>query len=73
MYVDSLSRTVLLRYMHSSCAAILVCDLGAEQCIAEKLVVERVSAGDQAMASSCLYCRERYSSPHMHAVVALAN
>ena len=51
MYVDSLSMTVMLmlKYIHSACAAVLVCDLDAEQCIAEQLEVEGVSAGDQAL------------------------
>ena len=30
MYVDNLSMTVMLRYIHSACAAVLVCDLDAE-------------------------------------------
>ena len=52
MYVASLSKTVLLRYIHNACAAVLVCDLDCEQRIAELLEVERVGAGDQAMALS---------------------
>ena len=52
MYVESLSMTVMLRYIHGACAAVLVCDLDTEQCIAEHLEVERVSAGDQALALS---------------------
>ena len=52
MYVNSLSKTVLLRYIHSACAAVLVCDLDAEQCIAEQVEVERVSAGDKRIALS---------------------
>ena len=52
MDVDSLSKTVLVRYIHSACTIVLVCDLDAEQCIAERLEVERFSAGEQAMALS---------------------
>ena len=44
--------SVMLRYIHSTCAAVLVCDLDAEQCIAEQFEVERVSVGDQAIALS---------------------